>query len=169
MRIAYAAEERTGVCSRRHRCSSRTPKPTRPDEEQGGAASQEENDGMVSVARPQGTAPMPPSLFARRLRPYVGRVFRTGYNCRRDSRSRPGSTGNYEQSEGGESVMTTPSRNLAVQISGKRRPGGASVKWGQAKGTGAAILGSRVREAGPPPTTSRVTSRGFFLTLGRPM
>jgi hypothetical protein len=29
--------------------------------------------------------------------------------------------------------------------------------------------GSRVREAGFPPITSRVTSRSFLLTLGRPM
>ena len=57
----------------------RTPNPTRAGEEQGGAASQEENDGMVAVARPQGTAPMPPSLFARRLLPYVGRVLREHY------------------------------------------------------------------------------------------
>ncbi len=65
--------------------------------------------------------------------------------------------------------MTTPSRHLAVQLSGRRKPGGASVTWGETKGTCAAILGSRVREAGPPPTTSRVTSRVFFLTLGRLM
>jgi hypothetical protein len=33
---------------------------------------------------------------------------RTGYSCRRDSRPWPGSTGNYEQSEGGESVGLHP-------------------------------------------------------------
>ncbi len=64
LQIAYAAEKRTGYCSRRHRCSENT-NPTRPGGDRGGAAPQEENNGMVAEARPHGNAHVPSRLFAR--------------------------------------------------------------------------------------------------------
>ncbi len=122
--IACATEKRTGCCGRRHRVFQNNTDPKRPGGEQGGAAPQEEHYGMVAEERPQGTASVPQDSSRGGVdRAVQGFLYGTRYCRRRDSRSRPGSTGNYEQSEGGESDMTTPSRHLAVQLSGSRSQG----------------------------------------------
>ncbi len=51
MQIAYATEERTGDCRRRHR-RFRKYHPKRPGEEQGGTTSQDKDFSIVAAERP---------------------------------------------------------------------------------------------------------------------
>ena len=82
-------------------------------------------DDMVAVERPQGTAPISTGLFARRR---IWRNYGTLDSdpvqdcCRRDSRSRPGSTGNYEHEPGrGEAETTLKERCQCTTVGVKAR------------------------------------------------